>query len=602
MVAEYGNSAGLGFCDWAGRTFFEKSPMMPRIASLIAIVLVCLTSSWPVPTQAQRGGPTLSSDLVRSHKPGERIRVIVQGTDPALSSLRGRLRAGVRRELGEGLALDLSAAEFEKLSKDPSVAHISGDVPVQADMVITNKVTRASELWEGSSGLLGLLSTSGYDGTGIGVAVVDSGIAGHSALDERVIARANFVSWEREIAGDAFGHGTHVAGAIAGNTTAASWVTKQYAGGSAPAVHLIDVRVLGKYGMGLTSDVIAGIDWAVANRTRYKIRVINLALGHPVMEPSTTDPLCRAVARAVSAGIVVVASAGNYGRTNDGAPVLGGITSPGNSPFALTVGALDPNGTADRRDDRVADYSSRGPTRFEFAVKPDVVAPGTRLVSLEAYRSYLSTNYPQWHVAGSKKNAYMRLSGTSMATGVVAGGVALLLDKHPGLTPQQVKTAVQLGASYIPDGGLVGGGAGSVDFSASMRIADASLLSSLLNTVDRLLGTSSGATYRDAGTLIDRIYDRSGIRLLSLLDLGLLFAEEPESGVLNLLGLTNPLAATPANELVWGEVAGWSSSYYLVWGNAVQSPSGQYLVWGNNEYTEGNYLVWGNAAVPPDGR
>lgn len=576
--------------------------MMQRIVSLTAIVLVCFTSNWSAPAEAQRFGPTVSSDLAALRKPGERVRVIVQASEPALLSLRGRLRPLVRREMGESLALDVTPAELERLKTDSSVAHISGDVPVRADMDLTNRITKAADVWQSSGGLLGLLGSSGHDGAGIGVAVVDSGIASHSALDRRVVARANFVSWESEIAGDAFGHGTHVAGAVAGNTTAASKVTGQYRGGSAPAVKLVDVRVLGRHGMGLTSDVIAGVDWAVANRQRYNIRVITLALGHPVMEPSTTDPLCRAVARAVSAGIVVVASAGNYGRTSDGSPVLGGITSPGNSPLALTVGALDPNGTTDRRDDRVAEFSSRGPTRFEFAVKPDVVAPGTRLVSLEASRSYLSTTYRQWHVAGGSTNAYMRLSGSSMATGVVAGGVALLLDAHPELTPQQVKIAVQLGASYLPEAGLVGGGAGSVNFAASMKIADASLVTSLLGAVDSLLGTSSGATYHDAGTLIDRVYDRSGIRLLSLLDLGVLFGEDPESGVLSLLGLSNPLANTPANQLVWGEVAGWSSSYYLVWGNAVQSPSGQYLVWGNNEYTEGNYLVWGNTALPPDGR
>lgn len=575
---------------------------MSRVACALAIVIACLTTSWPGPIAAQRRGPTLSSDLQRPHKPGERIRVIVQGADSTLSGLRGRLRAVVRRELPGGLALDVTAEQLAALSQDSSIAHISGDTPVRADMALTNGITRASKVWQGTSGLLGLGGTAGYDGNGIVVAVVDSGIAPHSALGTRVVARANFVSWEPDAGTDAFGHGTHVAGAIAGSPTAASRVTSQFGGGSAPGVKLVDVRVLGRQGVGLTSDVIAGIDWAVAHRAKYGIRVINLSLGHPVMEPSVTDPLCRAVARAVDAGIVVVASAGNYGRTSDGSPVLGGITSPGNSPAVITVGALDPKGTADRRDDRVADYSSRGPTRFEFAVKPDVVAPGTRLTSLEVPRSHLATTYPQWHVAGSGNNAYMRLSGSSMATAVVAGGVALLLDAHPGMSPAQVKMALQMGASFVRDGGLVGGGAGSVDFAASVKLADAGLVPSLLNTVDSVLSTSSGATYRDTGTLIDRIYDRSGIRLWSLLNIGGLLGNESEPGVLNLLGLSNPLASTPANHLVWGEVAGWSSSYYLVWGNTIQSPSGQYLVWGNNEYTEGNYLVWGNTAAPGDSR
>jgi serine protease AprX len=574
---------------------------MRRLLLRLSVVLIAICTSWPATPQAQMGGPTLSADLRAPRARGERVRVIVQGAEPALGSLRSRLRGLLRRDLGSGLALDLSPDELERLSKDSSVAHISGDLPVDADMAITNRVTRASEMWEGTSGgLLGLFGTPGYTGEGIGVAIVDSGISTHSAIGSRVVARANFVSWEPYSGGDAFGHGTHVAAAVAGSPTSASKVTTAYAGGSAPGAHLIDVRVLGTRGMGLTSDVIAGIDWVIANKSRFNIRVMTLALGHPVTEPSTTDPLVRAVARAATAGIVVVASAGNYGRTSDGAPVLGGITSPGNSPHALTVGALDPKGTVDRRDDAVAEYSSRGPTRYEFAVKPDVVAPGTRLVSAEASRSYLATTYPQWHIAGGGTNAYMRLSGSSMSTGVVAGGVALLLDKNPGLEPTQVKIALQMGATYLPDDGLVGGGAGSVNFAQSARLIDQGLVPSLLRTVDNVLGTSSGAAYDDTGTLIDGIYSGAGIRLLSLLDLGGLLGDGLEPGLLNLLGLTNPLAQTPANRLVWGEVADWSSSYYLVWGNQVQTPSGQYLVWGNNEQTQSNYLVWGNTAVPPD--
>ena len=139
----------------------------------------------------------------------------------------------------------------------------------------------------------------------------------------------------------------------------------------------IDVRVLGRTGVGYTSDVLAGIDWAIANRTKYGIRVINLSLGHPVAESAATDPLCLAVERAVKAGIVVVTSAGNYGLTSTGAPVLGGITSPGNSPAAITVGALDTKGTADRVRRRGRSRTARAVRpRFDLTVKPDVVAPG----------------------------------------------------------------------------------------------------------------------------------------------------------------------------------------------------------------------------------
>jgi serine protease AprX len=324
--------------------------------------------------------------------------------------------------------------------------------------------------------------------------------------------------------------------------------------------------------------------------------VINLSLGHPVTEPSTTDPLCQAVARAVAAGITVAVSAGNYGLTSTGAPVLGGITSPGNSPLALTVGALDTHGTVDPADDSVAPFSSRGPARYETVVKPDVVAPGTRIVSLEAQNSSIGATYSQYHIAGSAKNAYLRLSGTSMSTAVVSGGVALLLNAQPSLTPAQVKVAVQMGARFMPNDGLIGAGAGSANFSQSLKVAQSGLLNNLLTTVTSLLGLSSGATFIDNGTLIDRIYDRTGIHLLGLLDLGPLFqdAGNLEAGVLHLVGTSNPLGSAAANYVVWGNVAGWSSSYYVVWGNTIQAPSGQYVVWGNAD-TDYDYVVWGNA-------
>jgi serine protease AprX len=241
----------------------------------------------------------------------------------------------------------------------------------------------------------------------------------------------------------------------------------------------------------------------------------------------------------------------------------------------------------------VAPYSSRGPTAIDLVVKPDVVAPGTRIVSLESAGSYIAKTYPQWHVAGSGSNAYLRLSGTSMAAAVVSGGVALLLDAE-SLSPAQVKVVLQLGARFMPSAGLIAGGTGSVDFVQSLKIAQQGLITSLLSTLTDLLGLSSGASFFDRGTLIDRVYDRTGIRLLGILDLGALLggADTAEPGVLSLLGESNSLGYTPANYLVWGNVAGWTSSYYLVWGSSIQDPDGDYLVWGN--MSDEDYLVWGN--------
>jgi len=554
---------------------------------------------------AGQPAPTVSSDLAQHEGKGNhRHRVIVQSTDAGLATLRRGVHGLLRKDLSPGgaVALEVTDAELEALKRNPLFAHISGDLPVTGDMAITNKVTAATTVWQGTQGLLGLLGTPGYKGAGVGVAILDSGIATHTALDTRVAAHVNLVSDEPGVTGDPFGHGTHIAGIVGGNTAAAKYVTTAFAGGTAPEVQLIDVRVLGRNGSGRTSDVIAGIDWVIGHKSTYKIKVINLSLGHPVTEPSVSDPLCQAVERAVANGITVVVSAGNYGLTSAGAPVLGGITSPGNSPAALTVGATDTKGTLDVSDDVVAPYSSKGPARYEIVVKPDVVAPGTKIVSLEAQGSYLSSTYPQWHIAGSGKNAYLRLTGTSMATAVVSGGVALLLNAQPSLKPSQVKISMQMGARFMPDAGLVGAGTGSVNFAQAQKIAKQGLVDSLLSTVTSLLGVSSGATFLDrpingAGTLIDGVYDRTGIRLLGLLDLSVLFgsADTMEPGVLNLLGSSNPLAYSGANYIVWGNVAGYSGSYYIVWGNSIQTPTGQYIVWGNNEFSDSNYIVWGNS-------
>ena len=528
------------------------------------------------------------------------MRVIVQAEEDALQSLKTRHGRGLRRLLAGALTLDVSSQELDTLRWDSRIAHLSKDLPVVADVAIVNKVTSAETVWAGTRGLLGLVSTPGYTGEGIGVAVVDSGIADHAAVSSRVVARVNLVSSEPGVTGDPFGHGTHVAGLIGGSTTAAGSVTNAYAGGTAPRVHFADVRVLGANGGGYTSDVIAGIDWTIANAGRYNLRVINLSLGHPVAEPSATDPLCRAVARAVSSGLVVVVSAGNQGRTAQGAPVLGGITSPGNSPFAITVGALDMNDTLDRGDDRVSPYSSRGPTKYDFAVKPDVVAPGANMVSAENPQSWLSTRFPSWHVAGTGRNAYFRLSGTSMSTAVVSGGVALLLDSDPGLNPAQIKIALQTGARFMRHEGLIAAGAGSVDFQQSQRLAHGGLVGSLLTTVTNTIGLTGGASFRDTGTLIDRLYGGTGIRLLSLLDLTALLrdADNADWGVLNLLGLTNPIGSIAPNYVVWGSTADWSSSYYVVWGSSMQSPDGEYVVWGSGDY-DGEYVVWGSSVVQP---
>jgi len=268
-----------------------------------------------------------------------------------------------------------------------------------------------------------------FTGSNTTVAIIDSGIAPNPDFDTRIVAQYLFSrgrSGYYTLPFDDYGHGTHVAGLI-GSSGASS--NNKYAG-IAPGVKLLSLKVLDARGSGKTADVIDALEFAVANKSRYGISVINLSLGHPIYESAATDPLVLAVEAAVRAGIVVVVAAGNYGYNPvTGLSGFGGIASPGNSPSAITVGAGVTNNTLTRVDDRLADYSSRGPTWYDGFAKPDVLAPGQSLVSTDAVGSTLDVSYPGL-VLGSGNTKYLRLSGSSMATGVVSGLVAVLQDAN----------------------------------------------------------------------------------------------------------------------------------------------------------------------------
>ncbi len=178
---------------------------------------------------------------------------------------------------------------------------------------------------------------------------------------------------------DENGHGTHIAGIIRD---------------IAPGAHIVSLKAMGADGSGVTSNVIAAIEWAIENRRAWNIKVINVSLGHPVMESELDDPLCQAVQRATDAGILVTVAAGNAGKLADGTPVIRRIGSPGNSRAALTVGALNTRQTAARSDDVMATFSSRGPT-MDGVPKPELVAPGNRILSAVPKDSYLANLLPE---------------------------------------------------------------------------------------------------------------------------------------------------------------------------------------------------------------
>jgi len=524
-------------------------------------------------------------------------RVIVRGSRLEIEALASKHHLRVARFLDDSAVLLANSAEITDLATDPLNEILSGDIAVSPFMSVSNGSTAADQVRAGTPGLLGIGGLSGVNGQGVTVAVIDSGISAHPALAQKVIANVSLVTGNPQT-NDGFGHGTHIAGIITGNGSAASGVTNLYNGGIAPGARLVNVRVLGDDGTGWTSDVIAGIEWAITNRDRYDIKIINLSLGHPVTEPAATDPLDQAVFKAVSAGIVVVASAGNAGKAADGTPILGGVTSPGNSPYAITVGAINTKGTINRKDDVMATYSSRGPSRYDLAVKPDVVAPGNKIVSLEAQNSALVRNNSFLHVVGRPSNAYMQLSGTSMAAGMVSGGAALLLQGNPNLSLPQLKLALQTGATFMTDGGLMGGGAGSVNFWSSRKISATGLPGLTYTLVGGLLTPASGAAFWDAGTLTTRLYSGVGLRLLSLLEGPLAWLDPNHylhTGDLNLFGLNNPLGSTGPNQILWGDVSSWTDNNQILWGDTIYNPQGQQILWGDSSTTDDNQILWGDS-------
>lgn len=572
---------------------------LPSSHWLRLAVLVALIAGATFGVRGQRHRAHLSLDLLsfEGRRASAPTRVIVRGSRTEIQAMAARHGLTVARWMNNAAVLLANSHQVSALAADSVNDVLSGDAPVATFMDVSNKSTAADQVRAGQAGLLlGLGAIAGVNGSGVTVAVLDTGIAYHPALSQKVIANVSMVTGDPSPS-DEHGHGTHIAGIIAGNSSASTGVTSLYRGGIAPGVKLVNVRVLGKDGTGWTSDVIAGIEWVIENRTRYNIRAINMSLGHPVTEPSTTDPLCQAVMKASMAGITVVVSAGNAGKADDGSPILGGISSPGNSPYAITVGAINTKGTVSRSDDVMATYSSRGPTKFEHAVKPDVVAPGNRITSLEIYGSYLQRNYPQFHLAGKAGNGYMQLSGTSMSAAVVTAGASLLMQAHPNISSAQLKMALQSGSTYMIDGGLMGGGAGSVNFWSSRKIASNGLTNVLSTIVGGVLTPSSGVIFWDAGTMTTRLYRGYGLRVLSLLEapLAWLSGGYLKWDELNLIGLTNPLSRIHPNEVIWGDVSRWTTDQEVIWGDTIENPEGMEVIWGDSRQIEGEEVIWGDS-------
>jgi serine protease AprX len=513
----------------------------------------------------------LSADLADNLAAGSQtIRVIVHGTRAEVDALAQRYALTIAKYLQSGAVFVVNAGQLAAMQQDDSQEHLSGDVRIKSSIDAASVASvGADQVWSGSP------DVKKQTGKGITVAVIDSGINDtHNALKGRVLATRDFTGGD---GADRFGHGTHVAAIIAGQA-GKTFDTAGY-GGMAPGAYLLNLRVLGEDGSGNVSDVIEAIDWTIAHRQDYNVRIINLSLGAPVLQPYRDDPLCEAVERAVRAGLVVVAAAGNYGKTADGRPVYGGIASPANSPYAIAVGALDIHDTPQRSDDTLAGYSSKGPTRYDLIMKPDVAAPGSRIVSAEAAGSYLSTTYPGQHVSGTGADAIIQLSGTSMAAGFVSGAAALMLDARGSLTPRQTKAALQVTSTFMPKAGLVGAGAGMINALAAVELAQTNQIpSSTTIGGEKVIASRLFSAQVPSQRLASVLSARSGIRRVNI------SATNDRS---NMQG-TSIVWGVDGNSIVWG-VDGNS----IVWGidgtSIVWGVDGNSIVWG----VDGNSIVWG---------
>ena len=288
---------------------------------------------------------------------------------------------------------------------------------------------------------------AGYTGKGVGVAVIDSGING----DHPDFKNADGTSRVTNVianpastrAGDDVGHGTHVAGIVAGNS-AARPATDAKAGayeGIAPEADIIAVKTADDQGNSTTLDVINALEFVVNHKDELNIDVVNLSVSSDTPGSYLLDPLDAAVEFAWHAGIVVVSAVGNRGSTADATHY-----APGNDPFVISVGATDESDTANPADDTVATFSSRGPGLDGFN-KPDVYAPGARIVAPLAAGSAFNQLCPTCVVA----DEYLRIGGTSMAAPVVAGAAALLLQARPELNPDQVKELLTANVNLTAD-------------------------------------------------------------------------------------------------------------------------------------------------------
>jgi serine protease AprX len=568
----------------AGTTRGRHLTGLFRFPLVAAIACAIAAPGW---SQAKHG-PKIAPDF--AHFPvhsDNTVDVIIQFAQKPLAehfqmmaAHGGRLKHSFKHL--KGAAYRLPVQMLEVLENLPGVAYVAPDRP--------NKSFSDPDYYREAVMADVAQTQYGLDGTGVGVAIIDSGIYPHPDLQNssgssRIVYSQSFVPGEPS-ANDAYGHGTHVAGIVGGNGSLSNLAYSQNYQGIATNVNLVNLRVLDENGEAADSTVIAAIETAIELKSTYNIRVINLSLGRPVYESYTLDPLCQAVEAAWQAGIVVVAAAGNSGRDNTwGENGYGTVNAPGNDPAVITVGATKTRGTASRSDDTIGSYSSKGPTLLDHIVKPDLVAPGNRIVSLLSPGSTIVTEYPNFALSPANpivtcvlgtcttdsSPQYMVLSGTSMATPVVAGTAALMLQQDPTLTPDTVKARMMKTAwkGYPDDSSAT-----DVHGNPYLSQYDIFTVGAGYLDVDAALGSTDEAANAGAPSPTAVF---NGDQQVSMVD-----------GTSIVWG----------HSIVWSSSAVWSDS--IVWSPHIVSGPGLWgahgSAWGDTN-NSGNGMIWGSSIV-----
>jgi len=462
-------------------------------------------------------------------------------------------------DLINGVLLELPNNLLKKLSSKGEVFRVHLDRPIESNIYRTSVTVGARTVQQ----LLG------YTGKGIGIAVIDSGITTwHDDLtnktstlfpygNQRVRKFVDFVGGHA-LPYDDNGHGSHVAGIIAGN----GYDSYGEKTGIAPDANIIALKVLNAQGTGTISNIIAALNWVAANATTYNIKVVNMSVGAGVHESYWTDPLTLATKKVTDKGITVVAAAGNMGKNAQGQLQYGAITAPANAPWVLTVGASSTNGTLTRSDDTMAPYSSSGPTFLDFDAKPDLVAPGTGTVSLAVPGSTFYIQKAQFLLDGKLglgSKPYLALSGTSMSAPVVTGTVALMLQANPNLTPNLIKAILQYTAQVYPGYSPLRQGAGFLNSLGAVRLA-------------KFYYAPRVGDVMPAQSVWSRTIIWGNHRLKH--------------------GVIKPSANAWANNIVWGAVKTLGDSGdNIVWGS--MGGDGDNIVWGSG--SDGDNIVWGSS-------